>query len=411
MIRMRPVLAAALCLGLSCTFRAFAGDRYVDPIFANVTKTSDIVYGQAVNSSGALQDLTLDLYEPSGDTEEFRPVYIWAHGGFHKRGDKRNDGPYADYASRGWVTLSINYRLCPACPDGAAGILSSSDPVTASELFIAAARDDQHDMQAAVRWVRANAARLRIDAGRISVGGYSAGAETALTTAFNSYDPGNSGNPGYPSDVAAAVSHAGVYQFGSPVDCPGTNLCTLYGTIGPTPNSLTTEEPPVAMIHGTNDMTLPFPVILPACALTTALLNVCEITPVVGAGHVIADTDVALAFIDKYVVDSPRMATTLTLGPGARSGPIGNSVPVSATLTAGGVPLARRRVVFSIGSAEAAAVTGDDGVAATTIFPVAPAGVTELSATYSGEMTSAATLLGPGSGYAGSRDEAAFEVD
>src|SRR5205085_9783763 len=121
--------------------------------------------------------------------------------------------------------------------------------------------------------------------------------------------------------------------------------------------------------------------------------------------------DVALAFIDKYVVDSPRTPTMLTLGPGARSSPIGNSIPVSATLTAGGVPLVGRRIVFLVGSAEAAGITGTDGVAAATIVPASPAGVTKLSATYSGEMTSAATLLGPGSGYAGARDEAAFEVD
>src|SRR5438105_2690419 len=138
MIRVRPVLAVAFVLRLVSASTAFAGGRYIDSIFADVTKTSDVVYGQAVNSGGDLQDLTLDLHEPSGDTESFRAVYIWAHGGFHKRGDKTNDGPYADYATRGWVTLSINYRLCPACPEGAAGILSSSDPVTASETFVAA---------------------------------------------------------------------------------------------------------------------------------------------------------------------------------------------------------------------------------------------------------------------------------
>ena len=105
MIPVRPVLAVAFALRLLSAAPAFAGERYVDPIFADVTKTSDIVYGQAVNSSGDLQDLTLDLFEPSGDTENFRAVYIWAHGGFHKRGDKTNDGPYADYATRGWVAI------------------------------------------------------------------------------------------------------------------------------------------------------------------------------------------------------------------------------------------------------------------------------------------------------------------
>ncbi len=49
-------------------------------------------------------------------------------------------------------------------------------------------------------------------------------------------------------------------------------------------------------------------------------------------------------------------------------------------------------------------------MAATTVTPDV-AGMTELTATYSGEMTNAATRLGPGSGYAGARDEAAFAVD
>ncbi len=233
MKRAARVLAGALCFALFTARASLAAERYVDQVFTDVTKTADIVYGQAVGSSGP-QDLKLDLYEPTGDTDFFRPVYVWAHGGFHKYGDKSSAGPSEDYVKRGWVAVSIDYRLCPACPTGGAGIVSSSNPVAASETWLAAVHDDQHDMQAAVRWVRANAARFRLDAGRIAAAGYSAGAETALTVAFNSYDPGDSGNPGYPSDVAAAVAHAGVYAPGSPVSCPGTNLCTLYGNIGPT---------------------------------------------------------------------------------------------------------------------------------------------------------------------------------
>jgi acetyl esterase/lipase len=61
----------------------------------------------------------------------------------------------------------------------------------------------KHDAQAAVRWLRANAATYRLDPSRIAIGGSSAGAITAMMVSYNAVDPGSSGNPGYPSDVAA----------------------------------------------------------------------------------------------------------------------------------------------------------------------------------------------------------------
>ena len=51
----------------------------------------------------------------------------------------------------------------------------------------------EHDAQAAVRWVRANAASLRVDPNRIAVGGGSAGAITAVNVAQRSEDPGSVG--------------------------------------------------------------------------------------------------------------------------------------------------------------------------------------------------------------------------
>ena len=87
-------------------------------------------------------------------------------------------------------------------------------------------------MQAAVRWVRANAAARRLDPDRIATGGFSAGATMSVATAYNSDDPGNSGNPGYSSRVTAAIG-------------TGTLNVPLVD-IHPDP----LVEPPVGMFHG-----------------------------------------------------------------------------------------------------------------------------------------------------------------
>jgi hypothetical protein len=84
---------------------------------------------------------------------------------------------------------------------------------------------------------------------------------------------------------------------------------------------------------------------------------------------------------------------------------------VSATLAADGVPLAGRRVIFFIGSAEAPAVTGRRRRRRDDRRPHGARWGDRAERDFSGEMTDAATLLGPGSGYAGSRDEVGFEVD
>ena len=70
-------------------------------------------------------------------------------------------------------------------------------------------RAAKDDTQAAVRWLRANAARYRIDPTRIAVGGGSAGAVTALLVGAFSEDVGGGGNPGFSSKVGGVVSISG----------------------------------------------------------------------------------------------------------------------------------------------------------------------------------------------------------
>lgn len=207
-----------------------AGLRYRDSVFANITKTADLTYGSAPDNNNNPVTLKLDLYQPSGDTVASRPAIVFVHGGGYCCGDK-SSGPSADLAQRfahlGYVTVSINYRLLVSTGCGAGN-------GTVSPQCYAAAIAAEHDAQAAVRWLRANATTYGIDTSRIGIGGDSAGAITATAVGLDPEDPGTSGNPGYPDNVRAFMSLSGGLPNGlyaSPGDAAGL---LFSGTADPT---------------------------------------------------------------------------------------------------------------------------------------------------------------------------------
>lgn len=299
---------------------AHAATRYIDPVFSSVTTTSNIVYGQAVDAAGQLETLRLDLYQPAGDTEQKRPVIVWAHGGFYTQGNKSEIGSIRDFMTkRGWVTISIDYRLDPRLPEGLAGYENSEQlPLDLARLD-EAAQNGQHDMQAAVRWVRANAATYRLDPDRIATGGHSAGASMSVATAWNSDDPGTSGNPGYPSNVAAAIGTG-------PTDFP-------FIDVHPDP----AVEPPVSMYHWKNDKA-PKETQQVDCLIAKAMLNVCEVHVYPGSGHT---STVGMndwpPFLYKWVV--LRTPVPHQLPPGTVPVLPSVHVPSSAVPTLPGVPI------------------------------------------------------------------------
>jgi len=197
------IAAAVIAVTGGCTVPRPAGDsplRYRDQVFDAVSVTSNLQYGQAPDANGSPVALKLDLYQPVGDAETKRPALVWVHGGSFSAGDKGNVVPVDvanTFAKLGYVVVSINYRL-----------LGSGCVANPSNCIIAAL-EAQHDAQAAVRWLRANASTYRIDATRIGIGGESAGGITATLVGVNSDDPGSSGNPGFNSKVSGFVSVSG----------------------------------------------------------------------------------------------------------------------------------------------------------------------------------------------------------
>jgi|SRR5215213_6617781 len=202
--------------------------RYRDAVFTDVTKTADLQYGSAPDAQGNPVALKLDLYQPAGDTQTQRPALVWVHGGSFCCGDKTGIVPVDvanTFARQGYVVVSINYRLLGT------GCVANPSACTSAAL------EAKRDAQAAVRWLRANAATYRIDPTRIGIGGESAGGITATLVGLFSEDLGNSGNPGYDSTVRGFASISGGVPdglFASAGDAPGV---LFHGTADGTVSS------------------------------------------------------------------------------------------------------------------------------------------------------------------------------
>lgn len=263
--------AIRLCLAGVLTVLALAGCtlpappgagplRYRDPVFSSISETQNLQYGAAPDLSGNNVALMLDLYQPTGDTVAQRPAIVFVHGGGFCCGDK-SSGVSAimaqNFAHYGYVTVSINYRLL--APPGCSGF--NVTPACSNAALAA-----EHDAQAAVRWLRANAATYGIDPSRIGIGGESAGAITATLVGLDPQDPGSSGNPGYSSAVDGFMSLSGGAPGGSFIAGPGDAAGLLFS--------------------GTADPIVPF-----AWSVQTAQTMASDgiaavLEPLVGAGHV-----------------------------------------------------------------------------------------------------------------------------
>lgn len=234
MRRRRTFVAAALSLVFvlvagGCDLLATPTDpaplRYRDAIFTGVTKTSNISYGHAVDQDGVDNNLTLDMYQPTGDTVQARPAIVWVHGGSFCCGSKTSaeivdEANY--FAQRGYVNVSINYRLW-----------SGGCPGSDIAKCIIAINQAQQDAQTAVRFLREKAATYRIDPDRIAIGGSSAGAITALNVGFSPENPGPGDHQGFSSAVRAAQSLSGAQIASSPIN-PGDAAALLFhGTADP----------------------------------------------------------------------------------------------------------------------------------------------------------------------------------
>lgn len=164
---------------------------WVDTLYT-ISTEFDHVYGVANTFAGAEDTLLLDVSFPQNDMppECGRPLMVIIHGGAWIAGDK-SEG-YAnqmrkDFAKRGYVTASVNYRLglfhtnqfvnCNV-PDWNCYNMTDS-----SEWYRANYRGIQ-DVHGAIRYLINQAETYQIDPSQVFVVGESAGAFIALGVGF-----------------------------------------------------------------------------------------------------------------------------------------------------------------------------------------------------------------------------------
>lgn len=236
---------------------------FIDPVWnrTDIVVNHNVLYGSAYNNyTKKVEKLYLDVYTPNNDQREKRPGMVLIHGGSFTTGDK-NLGWEPELArelvQRGFIVFSINYRLTGKYW----GVISPPGeccPGTTSDQYI---RDASHDLKAAVRFMRKNASELRIDVDRIGIIGTSAGAITVEFTAYVSdIGEGQSGNPGYGSQVSVAVPISGELRydaFCTGFDDAGIPYGCQYGIWNETNAINSAKQPPLAMVHGTLDLTVP----------------------------------------------------------------------------------------------------------------------------------------------------------
>ena len=162
MARLSPLLVLAAVCALVAPASASAA-----PTCTVATAPRTIPYERI---AGVAQNLTsLDIWAPGRGCGR-APVVMWVHGGGYRNGDKGN--AVADkvrlFNRRGWIFVSVNYRLTRL-----------RDPAGARY------PDHYRDVAAAVAWVRAHIARHRGDPRRIALLGHSAGADIVSNVAVN----------------------------------------------------------------------------------------------------------------------------------------------------------------------------------------------------------------------------------
>lgn len=213
---MRSKLPSVILMVL-CSMAAMqisAQTRYLDSIFASYTVTT-VTYSTVYN-------LQMDIYQPSGDNLNARPVVLLAHEGTFITGSRTSDQTVVrlceDLAHKGYVAISMDYRLS----DQAAEMLGNADSA-ATEVFQAVG-----DGKAAVRYLHEYADSFALDTNNIFIGGNDAGAILFLHYAYidslsqlnaDSIFPaivantgglaGNSGNPGYSMNFKGVINLAG----------------------------------------------------------------------------------------------------------------------------------------------------------------------------------------------------------
>jgi len=192
--------------------------------------------------------LHLDVFEPPDRANQTRPGIILIHGGAWMSFDKSTMSGMGRFLSRsGFVAFAVDYRLFKGTENRWPAQLD--------------------DVQRAVRWVRANAAKYGVNPNRIGAFGHSAGAQlAALLGMENTRDNSDPALAQYSSKVQAVVDISGPSDFTTDRDADAfftsflggdyTKHSELWRDASPVFH-VAKDDAPFLIIHGMQDKEVP----------------------------------------------------------------------------------------------------------------------------------------------------------
>ena len=235
----------------------------------------DIEFG-----AGGDVKLALDLARPER-LDKPVPCIVFIHGGGWRGGNRKVHVPQIlDVAKRGYVAATIQYRL--------------------SDKAIFPAQVE--DVKCAIRYLRANADKHKLDPNKIGAVGFSAGAHLSLLLGTMDKQDGLEGTGGYAeqsSKVNAVVAYFGPTDLAAefpdkPLDVPDLIEKFLGGTAADKADAYKAASPityvdkgdaPTLIYHGTKDALVPF---AQATAMAEAMTNAGmpgRVELLIGANH------------------------------------------------------------------------------------------------------------------------------
>ena len=266
------------------------------------TSEQDIVYTKAGS-----EDLKLDLARPAEGDGPF-PAVVVIHGGAWRQGNKADMRPILpQFAQRGYVAISPQYRFCP------------------KDAFPA----QVYDVKAAVRWLKSNAKKFKVDPDRLGAIGFSAGGHLALLLGLTGPADGLEGDvsAGAPdSRVKAVVNYFGPTDLAAK-DIPDICKPWVKDFLGVSPQDrpdaaakaspltfVSNDDAPVLTFQGTKDSLVPYTQAIKLADAMSSAGVPGRVELILGADHGWAGAEMArtvnetFGFLDRYLKAEPSHA-------------------------------------------------------------------------------------------------------
>lgn len=181
--------------------------------------------------------LSLDVYpSPNACRTTSTPVVVWVHGGGWATGDKANLGAKVQWAAdRGWVLVSVNYRLSPSP--------YSDDPERVVH------PTHVQDLADALQWVSAHIDEYGGDAGQVALMGHSAGAHLVSLVSVDERYLAEAGAPADLIDCTVALDTEG-YDLNAKLAGGDLTVAMTHNAFGDDPAAIRDASPMLQIESG-----------------------------------------------------------------------------------------------------------------------------------------------------------------